>query len=412
MRTYKKTKLKNGLTIITCVDDSTEIVDIDIVIKTGARYEGNHEAGYAHILEHMLMKGSHRYPTPYDVALFTERAGVYFNASTSNQRLMVELQTVRHRANEMLDFMCDIVLNPVLDAEVLENEKKVIMQEIDRSNDDHWRQLAIEANKRMLKGHPLERQTLGSKESVKKATVGELKKFHARFFTPDRMAIIAVGAVDHAAMVAIVKKWFGQMRPGAVKEVVRAPKRVTGEDFVVRDVQQSFIGMFFVKPRCTEEEEYALAFVEEFLGSGRTSLLHREIREKRGLVYSIGAGNAIFYDANIFGVKASTTHPSEVIELVARAIDDFDVLFTKEMFKEYREQIINANIRQLSKMGRIGGILGGQWLYGEKMVDPFESLKKIRTVAYEDVLAVKKKYLDKKHLFIMQLGKERAMFEI
>ena len=163
MRKYRKSRLKNGFTVITCMDDSTEIVDIDIVVKTGARYEGKGQEGYAHLLEHMLMKGSHHYPTPLDIALFTERAGAYFNAATSNQRLKLELQTVRHRANDMLEFMCDIALHPILDKDVLENEKKVVMQEIDKSDDDHWRRLWTEASKRMLKGHPLANRTLGSK---------------------------------------------------------------------------------------------------------------------------------------------------------------------------------------------------------------------------------------------------------
>lgn len=412
MRKYKKSRLRNGFTIITCADSSTEIVEIDIVVKAGARYERKGQEGYAHLLEHMLMKGSHRYPTALDVALFTERAGAYFNAFTSNQRLKLELQTVRHRANDMLEFMCDIVLNPILDNDTLENEKKVVIQEIDKSDDDHWRRLWAEASKRMLKGHPLSNRTLGSKESVKKATEKELKKFHEQFFVPGRMAIVAVGAIDHDAMVAIAKRWFGKMKATSVSEKRKIPRRVAGEDFAKIETQQSYIGVYFMGPRPTEKEEFALYFVEEFLGGGMTSLLHQEVREKRGLVYGIGAGDDIFYDANIFAISTSTTHPAEVVELIVKAVDDFETLFTKELFKEYREQIINTDIRQLSKMGRIRNVLTGQWLYEEKMKDPIEGLKKVRAVTYEDVLEAKKKYLDKKGMFIMQLGKEQAKFHI
>ena len=226
------------------------------------------------------------------------------------------------------------------------------------------------------------------------------------------MAVIAVGAIDHDMMVAIAKRWFGKMEGVTAAEHRRPPKRCAGEDFVKIETQQSYIGVYFTKPRATEKEELALGFVEEFLGGGMTSLLHQEVREKRGLVYGIWSGNDIYYDANIFTIATSTTHPAEVVELIIKAIDDFEVLFTEDVFKEYREQIINTGTRQLSKVGRIGGILAGQWLYDEKMVDPFEHLKKIHSITHKEVLAAKKKYLDKKSMFVMQLGKERAVFHI
>lgn len=413
MKIYKESKLDNGLGILTNEDPNAEIVTISVWARAGSRYEKADERGYAHMLEHMLLKGSKKRPSIFDVNVIMDRAGATSNASTSMERVQIYIEVAKERLDDMFELLADIIKNPLISEATLENEKKVILQEYDRSYDTPANRLWIESSKRIFEGHPLSNNALGTKESIIAATAEALKGYHERMFIPQRMAVVVAGGASHGEIAELSKLHFGDMAMGNNEGIdnFTSPSIKKGSAFEMMPTTQTQINFNFLSPAVNLKESAAMDIYATFLGYKHTSLLYQNLRHDLGLVYSVGVNHRQYSDAGLFYIATASTKPQEVISLVVDRVVNAAKYFTKELFAIYREQLINIVTRETS--GASGGIgyLGGSWLHLGKLVTPDEWKETIRDVEYDEIMEIIGRLITKDNLFITAVGEKEFSIE-
>ncbi|MEK9183566.1 MAG: pitrilysin family protein, partial [Patescibacteria group bacterium] len=214
MKNYNESSLSNGLRIITSEDINSPIVTITVWVRAGSRYEQPHQLGYAHILEHMLLKGTKNRPTIFEISVEQNRVGAYSNANTGSEWINLIIQVATEHAEHMIELLSDMLQNPIFNECVLENEKKVILEEMYRAEHNPER-LAIMINMRNLfSNHPLSHLPIGTVDTIKKATVQELKNFYNTHYHPSKAALVTVGNLSHEKATMLGEKYFGAWNVG------------------------------------------------------------------------------------------------------------------------------------------------------------------------------------------------------
>jgi len=319
MSKYKESVLDNGLRIITHEDKSVPIVDIQLVFKAGSRYEEEHQKGYAHILEHMLLKGTTKRPSPVLLAQEIDSKGGYKNAYTSRESLVMILQAADNYAEELLELLSDMFLNSLIDSVTLENEKKVIIEELKRADDNTESFFGRFTFEKLFSGHPLATNILGDVESIKSASSDKLRTYKEKFLLPSRAALVISGNMDHDRAIVLAKKYFNEWsseKSDIVQSVVFNSVN-QGPYFYAKDTKQTLVAYNFLTISAEKIKELAaLDILQNFLNFGGSSVLAEELRHKRGLVYAVGLINTTFNDAGLFRIQTSTSKPKETIEAI------------------------------------------------------------------------------------------------
>lgn len=408
MNIYKESVLPNGLRIITSEDKNSDLATFAIFIKAGSRYEKADEFGYAHILEHMLLKGSKKYPSVLEISAARDRMGAMSNGSTNPERIYFFIQAAKNNLPKMFDILVDSVLYPLFDKKVLENEKAVIIQEINRSKDNFASMLWRTSNEKIFKGHSLGHDVLGSEESVTSTNRERLLNYYQKLFTSDRMAVVAIGGISHKVVLDFSKKFFNKLQRGRPISKFGIPKFHGGTFFQKAPSKQTFIVFKYAMPELTLKELTALGILSDYLGYGQSGLLKQELRHKSGLVYNVGSGIESYQDANIFYIDASTTRPEEAIAIIRQTIKNVEKTLNAKIVREMKEQATSVFLRMLANPTTELKILSGFWTLENRLVVPSEVIKLIKGVSREDIISAKRKYLKSENLLIATLGEKEV----
>lgn len=408
MKTYKESKLNNGIAVITSEDPNADVVTISVWVRAGSRYEKGSERGYAHMLEHMLLKGTKKRPSIFDVNVVMDRAGAMSNASTNAEMVRVYIEVAKDRLDDMFELLADIVRNPLIDSQILENEKKVILQEYNRAYDAPGSRLWIESNKRVFDGHPLSHYALGDKASIGAATAESLRQYYERMFLPQRLAVVVSGGVNHEKIAELAQTHFGDMEPKTTGELdnFSTPTIHQGHAFEMMPTAQTQLNFSFVSPAVSIRESAAMDIYATFLGYKHTSLLYQKLRHDLGLVYSVGVYHMQYSDAGLFYISTSTTNPQEVIPAIVDCAINAAQYLTKDLFEIYKEQLINIITRETSGFSGGIGYLGNSWLHFGKLVTPDEWKDIIKGITYEEMIEMVGRLVTKDNLYIMAVGEK------
>src|SRR4030042_1207548 len=177
MSPYASTRLSNGLQVLTYSDEHCPVVYINVFVRAGYRYETLAERGNAHFLEHMLLKGTAKFPTPDKVAEQVNRVGGYQNARTNSERVLYEIEVAREYVEPMLALLRDMLFDSLLDPTVLENEKRIILEEYNANRIDHNQFFARSIDKTFYAGHPLGNSSLDADDATRAATPETLRDY-------------------------------------------------------------------------------------------------------------------------------------------------------------------------------------------------------------------------------------------
>ncbi len=407
MKIYKESKLDNGIMVITGENDSADIVTLSVWIKAGSRYEKEGERGYAHLLEHMLLKGTVSKPSPYGIGVIIDRAGGIANASTTTEYVRVFIEASKDRFKEMSELLMDIILNPLIDGEALENEKKVIAQEVYQDKNNDAARLWLESSEKLFGEHPLSQNPSGIEDQVNMASESALKKYYERFFAGDRIAVVATGGLTHEQVYAIAENNLGKLPKASSDKGVHILPAITNRSIYIEGKSdQTYLNFSFLGPKATLQERLALDVIARYAGYRNTSLLYQELRQKRGLIYSIGVWDMIYQDATIFYASTSTTAPREVISVVIDELINLGHSFTQELFEAYKKQTAFILQRVLSDPFSEMEFLAKNWLTYGRLVAPDEMIKGYYEMKYEDMVAVAKKFIKKDNFLVGISGKE------
>jgi len=302
--TVRISTLPNGLRVVSETMPLVKTVSVGIWVDAGARDETPEINGVAHMLEHMAFKGTER-RNALAIAEEIEAVGGHLNAFTSREQTAYYARVMGEDVGLALDILSDILQHSVFDPAELEREREVIIQEIGQSEDtpddiifDHLQETAYPAQ-------PLGRPILGSIDRVTNMGRGDLQGFMGRFYHAPTMVLVAAGAVDHDRLVAEAGRLLG-----GLAQTPRPPQQAAsyagGERRVERDLEQAHVAVALPGVAFDDPDYYAMHVYATVLGGGMSSRLFQEVREKRGLAYSVYAFPSSYRDGGMMTVYAGT----------------------------------------------------------------------------------------------------------
>lgn len=345
----KRAVLRNGLTVVSERLPGFRSLSIGIWVKAGTRHERPHEAGISHFLEHMVFKGTEK-RNATQITREIERVGGEFNAFTTREYTCFHITLLARDLELGMEILQDILMGSLFDAEELERERKVILQEI-AMVEEAPEEVAQDLYSELLYGkHGLGRSILGSLNSVRKMKRADVLRYFRKHYRPDNMIVSVAGDVSPAR----VMKSLGQLKkrnwPERPKRVTRAeagfevaPKIREGLWWIKRPTEQAHIVWGVEAPRYASRDHAALILIAAYLGGGMSSKLFQEIRERHGLAYTIYSSLNAYFDSGNFHVYVGapvgqTATCLRIIEeaairLCTQKIDEEELAEVKESMK-------------------------------------------------------------------------------
>lgn len=352
MENFKYSTLPNRLSLITIRDVGARVVTAQLSIRAGARYESQSERGLAHLLEHMLLRGTVSRPSAFAVSSVVDRVGAYLNALTDNMSVAFITQTTLEHIHEIFELVADVVQNPLLDTVTLQNEKKIILEEIQQAYETPRRRLWIEAVSQQFPQHPLSHFALGDADIIQSVTAQSLREYHARFLVSDRSVLVLVSALEHTEASAQVSRLFGNWTPGSVSVsehamVLSVP--TSSYKYVAFPGKQFHLKFLFRGMPPVGIRSFLCAdLLAAHLGLGHTSLLYQKLRHELGLVYSIKTESSWYPETPIVDISTQTTEPQMVTEEIFKAMRGGFESIRESSMSELKERYANVLIRRLS----------------------------------------------------------------
>ncbi|MDH5722156.1 MAG: insulinase family protein [Alphaproteobacteria bacterium] len=347
MTSIQITTLPNGLRVATDSVPSVDSVAVGVWIGVGARHEDLAYNGTAHMVEHMLFKGTKKRDAR-EIAEVIENVGGHMNAYTGREITSYHIHLLKEDLPLALDVLSDIVQHSTMPEDEVERERGVILQEIGMCADtpddiifDHYFETAYPDQ---TLGAPI----LGTTEIISAMQRKTLMDYVEKFYTPQNMVVCAAGNLDHETFVAQVAEQFCDLP--ADKDFDKAVAAYKGgENRAEKDLEQSHIILGFKGISRLSDQYYAAQVLSNLLGGGMASRLFQEIREKRGLVYSIYSFHSAFLDCGQFGVYAGTG-PDKLPELVPVVCDE--IVKLADTLTEEELDRAKAQLRATTLMAR------------------------------------------------------------
>ena len=314
------TTLANGLRVMSARMDAVETVSLGCWVNVGARHEAEDVNGVAHMLEHMAFKGTSR-RSARAIAEEIESVGGHLDAYTSREFTAYHATVLAGDEELAVDIIADILRRPAFDPAELERERAVILQEIGQVNDTPDDLVFDLFQEAAFPGQPVGRPVLGTPERVAGMPRAALIDYMREHYTAPRMAVAAAGKIDHDRFARRAAAAFDGL--AATAGAAPAPARYAGGDARRdRDLEQVHIVLGLEGVAYDDPDYYAMAILSAALGGGMSSRLFQDIREDRGLVYSIHSFGSTYVDSGILGVYAGTGAETagEVVELICRHV--------------------------------------------------------------------------------------------
>jgi predicted Zn-dependent peptidase len=298
------TKLPNGLTVVTDPMPGLESAALGVWVDCGARHETRANMGVSHMLEHMAFKGTEK-RTALGLAEEIEAVGGFLNAYTSREQTAFHVRVLKADIALATDILSDILIHPTFEQVELERERQVVLQELGQSRDTPDDIIFDHLQEAVYPGQPMGFPILGDEKTVSNFSREDLRTYMGANYRGGSMTFVSSGAVDHAAMVALVGEKFAGLKSGAGTKP--EPARYTGGgNRVEDDLEQVHIAYAFDGVASADPDYYAAQVYSSALGGGMSSRLFQEARERRGLCYTISAFSQSFQDGGMIGVYTGT----------------------------------------------------------------------------------------------------------
>jgi predicted Zn-dependent peptidase len=378
-------KLSSGLTVVTDRMDHLRTASLGIWIGAGSRNEEAQEHGIAHLLEHMAFKGTRR-RNARQISEEIEAVGGDLNASTGLENTGYYARVLGNDVPLALDILTDILTGPTFDAGELAREQGVILQEIGASNDTPDDIVFDLFQSRAFPDQPIGRPILGTPASVRSFTPDSLRGYLGKHYRAPRMIVSAVGDVNHEMIADTIRERLKAL-PDASGIAAPAARYGGGSTVGVRDIEQAHVVLGLRGCSYLSPEYFAVQIFTSVLGGGSSSRLFQEVREKRGLCYTIYAYHQPFVDTGVFGIYAGTD-PKDARDLMAVVVEQLADA------AETADEAEIARVKALLKVGLLGMLesssaradqLARQILAYGRPIPLDELVARIDAVSVEDV---------------------------
>jgi len=302
---YHKTVLQNGVRIISEKLEHLKSVSLGIWVNAGSRDEDRIENGTFHFIEHMIFKGTQARDS-LQIAKELDAIGGMSNAFTGKENTCFHARVLGKHFSHLADIFSDIFLHSVFDAGDMERERQVILQEISMVEDNPEDHIHVLFNHLFWMDHPIGMSILGSGETVTGIGKETILKYRSRYYVPEKILVVAAGDVDHRKMLSYFKPLFESLEGGNSTPPKSTPRSHAGVSVHSKDLEQVHVCLGGEAPSQTDDRRYACAVLSTILGGNMSSRLFQEIREKRGLAYSVYSFLSTYFDTGILGVYVAT----------------------------------------------------------------------------------------------------------
>lgn len=390
-------KLPNGQTLVVQEARNNPLVTIDTWVKTGSINETDSNSGVAHFLEHLFFKGTKQHPAG-EADRILESKGAVVNAATSKDFTHYYVTIPSEYFDTAVELQADMLTDPQIPRKELEKERKVVLEEISKDGNTPAKKVYENLNEMMYSHHPYKRRVIGSADVISTISREDIIDYFNKFYSPSNMITLVVGDVDTAHAVQKISQCFNSEYKKPVKKVFRKERALTAQKRKIEytDTQAGYMMIGFRGTDINAADMYALDVLAEILGGGKSSKFYRDIKEQKGLAYSISASNGSFRDDGIFYITANFL-PSGMTKLEKAIFDDIfyiqkygvtdeDLNLAKKTIEQdtYYSRESTSNIA--SELGYIMTVSGSSDLY-KNYVD------NIKRVTADDVKSVAQKYL-------------------
>ncbi len=400
----RSTTLDNGMIVLTDDMPHLESASLGIWVKAGSRSETKAEHGISHMLEHMAFKGT-KTRNAREIAEAIENVGGDLNAATSVEHTGYFARVLKEDVGLAADILSDILQNSMLDQDELDREQQVIVQEIGAARDnpdDHVFDLFQSA---AYPDQPIGRTILGTVDSVKSFGPDSIRSYMDRNYVGDQMVLCAAGNVDHESLVDIANDRFHDLRRSGAPEPQKASYQ-GGEERLLSDHEQAHIVLGFEGRAYNSDGFYAAQILASILGGGMSSRLFQEVREKRGLCYSVYAFHWAFADSGIFGVAASTGE-EEVADLMPVVVEELrratETISDEEVIR-VRNQIRAGLLMSLESPSSRAGQLARQQILWGRTIPLAETVERINRITADRVKQVAKQIFSSGEVSLAGIG--------
>ncbi len=327
--TVEKTTLKNGIRIVSKKMPHARSVSMGVWVNVGARDESELESGLSHFIEHMIFKGT-RKRSAFQIAKEFDAIGGHTNAFTAMETTCYHARVMDTHTDTMVEILSDIFINSAFDSAEIDKERPVILQEIGMVEDSPEEYVHVLSGYNFWGENPLGRSILGSPKNIIQFDAQMIKKFFRRLYQPERIVIAAAGNLDHNRLVDLVQPAFESIKPGNGFPQRIPPQACSVVDLTHRDLEQTHICLNANGLSITDPRRYSFSLLNTILGGNMSSRLFQEVREKRGLAYSVYSFISSHGDAGMFGVYAGVA-PKRAQETTRLVLDEIHKLRKKRV---------------------------------------------------------------------------------
>jgi len=407
MTEVRKDVLPNGLTILTEAMPAVRSVSIGIWVRSGSRQESEEENGISHFIEHMVFKGT-KNRSAEQIAREADSIGGHLDAFTAKECTSFSIKALDEHVPRAFDILSDLFLNALFHAEDISKESKVIQEEIkmvEDTPDDLVHEMFTQS---YWRGHALGRPILGTRQTVSSFNRERLLDYFHRHYSPNSTLIAAAGNIEHARFVELVTRYFGGLPCGPAGDDGPPP---TPHPAIrhrhKKELEQVHLCVGAPSYPQPHEKRFACYILNGVLGGGMSSRLFQNIREKRGLAYSVFSGLSSFHDAGCLSVYAGTSmqNARQVLGLI---LDEFRQLKSQAITEgelQHAKDYLKGNLLlSLETTGSRMSNVARQEIYFGRYISLDEISQRVDAVTSPEVLDVAREFFQTERLAVTFLG--------
>lgn len=385
------TILDNGLTIVTSTNKNVGSVMVALGVKVGGRYESQEQLGISHLLEHMAFKGT-KTRTVDQIANEVDFIGGKMNAYTSKEETVYYVKVIKDHVELAVDIVCDIVCNSIIPADELEKEKQVVIQEIKSYEDDPHDVSYTQLMSGIFKDNSLGENIIGTEGHVLGFSREDILSYINEYYNPKNMVASVSGNVEHDVVVELFQKYFTKEATSWNPKELKSAELSSTEKVTARsNLQQvNFIFSFpaYSRKGNSLKENMSMRVLHGILSGGMSSILFREIREKRGLVYFVGSTGATYDETGttlILG-GTDTTKVHELTKTVGNVLRSLKGTITEDMLQKSKNGLKSSVIMGLENTDKIAlSNLSSMFNYSRPSLTEKEFSDLVDSVTMEDI---------------------------
>ena len=415
----EKTLLTNGVRILSQRMPHVQSVSMGVWVNIGSRDETDAENGLSHFIEHMMFKGTQK-RSAFEIAKAFDAIGGYTNAFTSMENTCYHAKVMANHLETMSEILTDIFLNSLFDDAEIEKERPVIFQEIgmlEDTPDEYVHQLAAQS---FWKDNSLGRSILGTRENILQFDSKTIRSFFERLYQPDRIVVTAVGNIDHEYLVDLARPAFEAVPAGNPVPAREMPQDHSNAGQKIyrhpKDIEQAHICLNAPGLPTTDPRRYVSSLMNTILGGNMSSRLFQQIREDRGLAYSVYSFASSFVDTGMSGAYAGVdpVHAFETVELIINTLQSLKDSPVTEDELHHAKEFTKGNLLMASESNenQMARLAQGEFHFG-RYTPLKEILDEIDRVTPSDIRMLAEEIFQKNKMTLTLYGpvQESSQFE-